>query len=153
MGGFYVKLIVNNNKKHMAQFKEIYKAGVCGNGAEALHAGAGKLVCCVQPMRLQVAKTSDEGIEKHLPVPAELPANVCSGKDGVKIKIGAVEHPMTPEHYIEWIEINTIDGKSGKKFLKPADLPESEFQTRMNIVGARAYCNVHGLWEIKIAAK
>ncbi|UMX48230.1 MAG: desulfoferrodoxin [Candidatus Nealsonbacteria bacterium DGGOD1a] len=137
----------------MAQFKEIYKCAVCGNIVEVLRAGAGQLVCCGQPMELQVAKTSDEGTEKHLPALAELPANVCSGKDGVKIKIGAVEHPMTPEHYIEWIEIDTIDGKSGKKFLKPADLPESEFQTRMNIVGARAYCNVHGLWEIKIAAK
>ncbi|MGB2631608.1 MAG: desulfoferrodoxin [Minisyncoccales bacterium] len=135
----------------MAQFKEIYKCAVCGNIVEVLHAGAGELVCCGQPMQLQVAKTSDQGTEKHLPVLAELPANVCSGKDGVKIKIGAAEHPMTPEHYIEWIEIDTIDGKSGKKFLKPGDLPESEFQTRMNITGARAYCNVHGLWEMKMA--
>jgi superoxide reductase len=133
----------------MAQFKEIYKCAVCGNIVEVLHGGKGQLVCCGQPMELQVAKTQDTGSEKHLPVIAQLPANVCHGKDGVKIKIGAVEHPMTPEHYIEWIEIDTIDGKSGKKFLKPGDKPESEFQTRMNIVGARAYCNIHGLWEMK----
>ena len=137
----------------MAQFKEIYKCAVCGNIVEVLHAGGGQLVCCGQPMGLQVAKTVDAGSEKHLPVIVELPANVCHGKDGVKIKIGAVEHPMTPEHYIEWIEIDTIDGKSGKKFLKPGDKPESEFQTRMNIVGARAYCNVHGLWEMEIPAQ
>jgi superoxide reductase len=137
----------------MAQFKEIYKCAVCGNIVEVLHAGGGQLVCCGQPMELQVAKTTDQGTEKHLPVIVELPANVCHGKDGVIIKIGAVEHPMTADHYIEWIEIDTIDGKSGKKFLKHGDKPESEFQTRMNIVGARAYCNVHGLWEMKIAAK
>ena len=137
----------------MAQFKEIYKCAVCGNIVEVLHAGGGELVCCGQPMGLQVAKTMDQGTEKHLPVIVELPANVCHGKDGVKIKIGAVEHPMTPEHYIEWIEIDTVDGKSGKKFLKPGDKPESEFQTRMNIAGARAYCNIHGLWEMKMSDK
>jgi len=134
----------------MAQFKEIYRCAVCGNIVEVLHAGGGQLVCCGQPMQLQAAKNSDQGAEKHLPVIEELPANVCHGKDGVKIKIGAVEHPMTADHYIEWIEIDTIDGKSGKKFLKPGDKPESEFQTRMNITGARAYCNVHGLWEMNV---
>ena len=137
----------------MAQFKEIYRCAVCGNIIEVLHAGGGQLVCCGKAMELQVAKTTDQGTEKHLPVIVELPANVCHGKDGVKIKIGALEHPMTPEHYIEWIEIDTVDGKSGKKFLKPGDKPESEFQTRMNIVGARAYCNVHGLWEMKMESK
>jgi superoxide reductase len=137
----------------MTEFKQIYKCAVCGNIVEVLHAGGGELVCCGQAMELQAAKSQDIGSEKHLPVIVELPANVCHGKDGVKIKIGAVEHPMTPEHHIEWIEIDTVDGKSGKKFLKPGDKPESEFQTRTNILGARAYCNVHGLWEMKIADK
>lgn len=137
----------------MAKFKEIYKCAVCGNIVEVLHAGTGELVCCGKTMELQIAKTADIGSEKHLPVIVELPANACHGKDGVKIKIGAVEHPMTPEHHIEWIEIDTVDGKSGKKFLKPGDKPESVFQTRMDIVGARAYCNIHGLWEMKVSGK
>ena len=133
----------------MAQFREIYKCSVCGNIVEVLHAGAGQLVCCGKPMELQIAKSQDQGVEKHLPVIEELPANACRGKDGFKIKIGEQEHPMVAGHYIEWIEIITADGKAGKKFLKPGEKPESEFYTRMDVVGARAYCNVHGLWEMK----
>jgi len=136
----------------MAQFKEIYKCAVCGNVVEVLDAGGGTMVCCGQPMTLMAAKTVDVGAEKHVPVVVDLPASACSVKDGVKIKVGAVEHPMTPEHHIEWIEIDTGDGKAGKKFLKPGDKPESDFYTRINVVGARAYCNIHGLWEMKSAS-
>jgi len=133
----------------MTQFKQIYKCPVCGNIVEILDAGNGQLICCGQPMQLMEAHTQDTGAEKHVPVVEDLPATACQDKDGVKIKIGAVEHPMTPEHHIEWIEINTGDGKAGKKFLNPGDKPESNFYTRINVLGARAYCNVHGLWEMK----
>jgi superoxide reductase len=133
----------------MAKLKEIYKCAVCGNIVEVLHGGAGQLVCCGQPMDLMAAKNVDQGAEKHVPVVVDLPASTCRVKDGVKIKVGEVEHPMTLEHYIEWIEIDTGDGKAGKKFLKPGDLPESDFYTRVNVLGARAYCNIHGLWEMK----
>ncbi len=127
--------------------KQIYKCDVCGNIVEVLHIGVGELVCCNQPMNLQEPKTNEEGVEKHLPVINELPANVCQGKDGFKIKIGEEEHPQEENHYIEWIEINTADGKSGKKFLKPGDAPEADFYTRINITSVRVYCNIHGLWE------
>ena len=131
----------------MTQIKEIYKCNVCGNITEVLHSGVGELVCCGQPMQLMKPKNSDDGTEKHLPVIDELPANVCQGKDGFKVKVGEEPHPMTEEHYIEWIEINPSDNKSGKKFLKPGDSPEAEFYTRVKTVKARAYCNIHGLWE------
>ena len=134
----------------MTQLKQIYKCSVCGNVVEVLHTGAGELVCCGKPMDLMAAKSKEEGTEKHLPVIEELPANMCQGKDGVKIKIGEQEHPMEENHYIEWIEIITEDGKSGKKFLKPGDKPEVDFYTRIKVIGARAYCNVHGLWEVKL---
>jgi len=111
----------------MTQFKQIYKCPVCGNIVEILDAGNGQLICCGQPMQLMEAHTQDTGAEKHVPVVEDLPATACQDKDGVKIKIGAVEHPMTPEHHIEWIEINTGDGKAGKKFLNPGDKPELIF--------------------------
>jgi superoxide reductase len=131
----------------MTEKKQIYKCEICGNIVEVLHTGIGELVCCNQPMKLEVVKTKEEGLEKHLPVIEELPANVCAGKDGFVIKIGDVEHPMEENHFIEWIEINTKDGKSGKKFLKPGERPVAEFYTRVDILGVRAYCNIHGLWE------
>lgn len=133
----------------MTKQTQVYKCSVCGNVVEVLHAAAGELVCCGQPMQLQEAKATDEGQEKHLPVKEEMSANVCQGKDGVIIKVGSVAHPMAEAHYIEWIEIITADGRRGKRFLSPGDKPEVEFHTRQKVVGARAYCNVHGLWEAR----
>lgn len=131
----------------MTNINQIYKCEVCDNVVEVLHAGIGELVCCNEPMKLLKEKNKDEGLEKHLPIIEELPAQVCQGKDGVKIKVGSVVHPMEEDHYIEWIEIITADGKRGKKFLKPKAAPEVEFYTRKDVVAARAYCNVHGLWQ------
>ncbi len=133
----------------MTEIKQIYKCNICGNIVEVLHAGVGEIVCCNQPMELLYAKVKDEGTEKHLPVIEELPANICQNKDGVKIKVGETIHPMEEQHYIEWIEINTFEAKSGKKFLKPGDKPMVDFYTRMKVAKVRAYCNVHGLWEKK----
>ncbi len=135
----------------MTKQKQIYKCFVCGNIVEVLHPGAGELVCCNEPMKLMEEKQQEdqEIEEKHVPVIQELPSNDCLGKDGFKVKIGEVEHPMQENHYIEWIEVNTVEGKSGKKFLKPGDEPESIFQTRVDLKKVRAYCNVHGLWSFE----
>ncbi len=112
---------------------------VCGNIVEVLHAGRGQLVCCGQPMRLMEAKKSDEGKEKHLPV-------VERDGDRVVVKVGSVEHPMEENHYIEWIEV-VADGRVYRKQLKPGDKPEAEFTVDAGGITARAYCNVHGLWQ------
>ena len=134
----------------MTKKNEIYKCNICGNIVEVLHIGAGKLVCCGQPMKLIEEKEKDEAKEKHLPVIEILPAKVCQGRDGIKVKIGEDPHPMEENHFIEWIEVKTADNKIGKKFLKPGDKPETEFNTRAEIKEVRAYCNIHGLWKIAL---
>ena len=57
---------------------------------------------------------------------------------------------MTPEHYIEWIEIITAH-RTYKKFFNPdparPDQPIAVFDIEAEIICARAYCNVHGLWK------
>ncbi len=131
----------------MTNKKQIYRCNICGNIVEIVHSGVGQLVCCNENMELLEEKEKEEGTEKHLPLITELPANVCQEKDGFKVKIGEIEHPSDENHYIEWIEINTEDGKSGKKFLVPGDKPEVDFYTRMKVTGVRAYCNIHGLWK------
>ena len=121
--------------------KQIYKCSICGNITEVLHAGVGELVCCDQPMMLMAEKTEDVGMEKHVPV-------IEKTSTGVRVKVGSVPHPMEEKHYIEWIEI-TADGKTCKKFLKPGDKPEAEFETTAKSIQAREYCNVHGTWKTK----
>ena len=125
----------------MTQLHQIYKCNVCGNIVEVLHEGDGQLVCCGQPMELLGEKTEDVGYEKHVPV-IEKTAN------GIRVKVGAIPHPMEKTHYIEWIEI-IVNGKAYQQFLKPGDKPEAEFKIETDKVRAREYCNIHGLWRTK----
>ncbi len=118
----------------MTQKNQIWKCEICGNIIEVLHEGADSLVCCGQPMKLQQENTVDASKEKHVPV-----------IEGNKIKVGSIEHPMTEEHYIEWIEATPEESKTLRVFLKPGQTPEKEFCFKP--ISARAYCNVHGLWK------
>lgn len=125
----------------MTKLKQIYKCKACGNIVEIVNEGVGELVCCNQPMKLLEENTEDQGMEKHVPVIVE--------EDGkITVKVGDVEHPMTEEHYIQWIEI-TVDGISCKKFLTPEEAPKAVFTVPGSYkeISAREYCNVHGLWK------
>lgn len=124
----------------MTQLNEIYVCAVCANQVEVTHAGAGELVCCGQPMKLQQPATSDGAAEKHVPVIEKV-------EGGYHVKIGSVEHPSTQAHYIEWIELICSCGKVQRKYLKPGDKPEAFFKTEAPKVTAREYCNLHGLWK------
>jgi superoxide reductase len=110
---------------------------------EVVHASAGELVCCGKPMVLQMPNTVEAANEKHIPV--------IEQKDGgYLVKIGEVPHPMIPEHYIEFIEVMTASGKIGRKYLKPGEAPEAQFNNcKEEIIFAREYCNIHGLWQTK----
>lgn len=124
------------------QTLEVYKCSVCGNLVEVIHVGGGELVCCGQPMVLQVENTVDAAKEKHVPV-------IEKTNNGILVKIGAVPHPMEEKHYIEWIEL-IVDGVACRKFLKPGDKPEAFFEVKADNVTAREYCNLHGLWSAKV---
>ena len=123
----------------MAKKLEIYKCTVCGNIVEVIHGGIGELVCCGKPMELLDEKTADAATEKHVPVIEKIDS-------GYKVKVGSVPHPMQEEHYIEWIEL-LADGKAYRQFLSAGDAPEAIFNVEADSVGAREYCNVHGLWK------
>jgi superoxide reductase len=124
----------------MAETLQVYKCEVCGNIIEVLHAGAGELVCCGQPMKLFVENTVDAAKEKHVPV-------IEKSAEGIKVKVGSVNHPMEEKHYIEWIEV-IAGGKSYRQFLKPGETPEAAFCVESGSVTAvREYCNLHGLWK------
>ncbi len=123
----------------MAKKLEIYKCSVCANIVEVVHGGVGELVCCGKPMELLDEKTADAATEKHVPVIEKIDS-------GYKVKVGSVPHPMQEEHYIEWIEL-LADGKAYRQFLSAGDAPEAIFNVEADSVGAREYCNVHGLWK------
>jgi superoxide reductase len=125
----------------MTELRQVYRCSICGNIVEVVHTGVGQLVCCGQPMELLKEKTEDVGLEKHVPVIERI-------GNKVKVRVGSVPHPMEEKHYIEWIQI-VADGISCRKFLKPGQRPEAEFETTAEKIEAREYCNIHGLWKTK----
>ncbi|MDD5476158.1 MAG: desulfoferrodoxin [Syntrophales bacterium] len=123
----------------MAEKLGIYKCEMCGNIVEVLHAGKGELVCCGKPMGLLKAGEIDASLEKHVPV-------VEKTSGGFTVTVGSTPHPMEEKHYIEWIDI-IADGRTCRKFLKPGEVAEAEFHVDAEVVTAREYCNLHGLWK------
>ena len=123
----------------MTKRLQIYKCEICGNIVEVLHKGVGELVCCNQPMKLREENTVDAAQEKHVPV-------VKKTVDGIIVQVGSIPHPMEEKHYIEWIEIIT-DREIYRHFLKPGDKPETLFKIKAEVISAREYCNLHGLWK------
>ena len=124
----------------MAERLQVYKCNVCGNIVEVVHSGVGELVCCGQPMVLQAENTVDAAVEKHVPV-------VEKTGEGIKVTVGSVPHPMTDEHYIEWVEV-VAGGKSYTEFLKPGGEPTATFCVKAeDVTMVREYCNLHGHWK------
>ena len=119
--------------------QKFLKCNVCGNLVEQINATAVPIMCCGQPMMELKAGTTDGAAEKHVPV-YEVNGNV------VTVKVGSVEHPMTPEHYIQWIDIQTTGGIQ-RVNLTPNDKPEATFTINEGdeVVAVYEYCNLHGL--------
>lgn len=122
----------------MSKRREIYYSKNCGITLETLGEG-GELECCGEKLEKLVGNTTEAAVEKHIPV-------IEAIEGGYKVVVGSVEHPMTEEHLIEWIELNE-DDKVQIKFLNPGDKPVAEFKTDAKNVSARAFCNLHGLWK------
>jgi superoxide reductase len=96
-------------------------------------------------MKHQAAGAVDAAKEKHVPV-----AEKSDG--GIKVKVGAVPHPMEEKHLIQWVEV-LGEGFSARRFLKAGDAPEVEFRCGCACPGkveVREYCNLHGLWKTEI---
>lgn len=90
-------------------------------------------------------ETTAEGAgEKHLPV---------AEKEGTEIivSVGSVLHPMSEEHSIEWVYLETSQGGQIKP-LKHTEEPKVKFALAEGetAVAAYAYCNLHGFWKTEI---
>lgn len=113
----------------------------CGNIVAMIKESGVPLVCCGQKMTELIPGTSDGAVEKHLPV-------FTVEGNNVNVNVGSVDHPMTDEHYIEWIAIETVKGAQ-RKCLNPGDAPKAQFTLTNDdtLVAVYAYCNLHGLWK------
>ena len=122
---------------------KLLKCQKCGKIIIVLDEGSPSTICCGEDMIELVPRSIDGAIEKHVPV-------VDIKDNELNIKVGEVEHPMTEEHYIKFIIIETTKGYMIKK-LNPNDKPEARFILAYNeeYINTYAYCNLHGLWNNK----
>ena len=120
---------------------KFYKCNHCQNLIEMVDDRKVNPVCCGEKMMELVPGKVDASLEKHVPV--------VEVKDGVvEVMVGSVAHPMTEEHLIEWIVVETDKGVY-RKNLKAGEAPMARFVLLDDekVVNVYAYCNLHGLWQ------
>ena len=119
---------------------KFYRCKHCGQIIAIVKKTGAKVVCCGEEMEEIIPGSVDASLEKHVPV-YEVKGNE------VIVKIGSVDHPMIPEHYIEWVAIQTNNGNQ-RKTLKPNEAPVVKFALGEGdkVEAVYAYCNLHGLW-------
>lgn len=119
----------------------LYRCKHCGNIIIKLVDSTVPVVCCGEKMEELIPSSVDAAVEKHVPV--------VKIEDGiVRVSVGSVEHPMTAEHYISHVILETNAGIQIAE-LHPEDKPEAVFSLvkGAEIITAYAYCNLHGLWK------
>lgn len=118
---------------------EFYICPVCGK-LHVMPEGMGCYPCCGRfPEKISVV-TGGEGSEKHVPVFTFM-------REGCTLTVGAVEHPMTEDHYITHIILLTEQGYWAEG-LCPGAAPTASFSVPDGdrVVRAYAHCNKHGMW-------
>lgn len=122
---------------------KLYKCNHCGQIIAVIKDSGVNVVCCGDKMVEIVPNTVEASVEKHVPV-VSIDGNL------VTVTVGSTIHPMTKEHYIEWIILSTNRGNHRFE-LKPDMEPSVVFALAPGeeVVNCYSYCNLHGLWSLK----
>ncbi len=119
---------------------EFYICKHCGNIITKLTDHHTPVSCCGEVMNKLLPNTTEAATEKHKPV--------IVMEDGHKYAVvGSTVHPMTAEHYIEWIVVDYGDHYR-VHHLNPGDEPKVKLCKKCEVVDIYAYCNLHGLWKM-----
>ena len=123
---------------------KFYQCNHCGNVAVKPYDKGVPLMCCGEKMTELTANTVDAAVEKHVPV-------VTVEGSAVHVVVGEVAHPMTEEHQISFIALETKNGYQIVE-LAPTDEPKADFALAEGdeIVAVYEYCNLHGLWKATV---
>ncbi len=115
------------------------KCDRCGNLVGLVEEKGVPMMCCGMKMEEIVPGSVDASTEKHVPEVTVEGNKVC-------VTVGSVEHPMTEEHFIGWIAIETEQGNQRKTLQA---VPKAEFMLcdGDKVLNVFAYCNLHGLWK------
>ena len=113
----------------------------CGNIIAMIKNQGVPINCCGESMKEIIAGTSEGAKEKHIPV-------YHINGETVTVSVGETEHPMAPEHYIDWVCMETEEGFQFKK-LKSDMPPKVSFSLTKDdkLKSVYAFCNLHSLWK------
>ena len=115
----------------------------CGNIVGMIHNSGVPMMCCGQKMTKLEAGVVEASHEKHIPV-------VTVEGNTVRVNVGSVTHPMSEEHHIAWVYLQTNRGGQ-RKCLDVTAAPEVTFALADETpVAVYAYCNLHGLWKTEL---
>ena len=123
---------------------KFYKCMHCGNIAIKVVDKGVPLVCCGEPMVELVPDTQDASLEKHVP-------DVHVEGNHIHVNIGSVDHPMEPEHYIQFICLIKDAGYEIHPLIA-GDAPATDFYLGQGekALSVYEYCNIHGLWKLDL---
>ena len=122
---------------------KFYICEKCGNIVGMIHNGGVPMMCCGQKMTKLEAGVVEASHEKHIPV-------VVVEGNTVRVNVGSVTHPMSEEHHIAWVYLQTNRGGQ-RKCLDVTGAPEVIFALADETpVAVYAYCNLHGLWKTNL---
>ena len=119
---------------------KFFKCSHCGNIIAFMENKGVPVMCCGQKMDEIIPGSVDAAAEKHVPV-------ITVEANTVTVTVGDIAHPMTEEHHIAWIVLETKNGFQ-KRNLDFTGEPKAVFAiTDDELVAVYAYCNLHGLWK------
>lgn len=120
-----------------------YRCCCCGNIVNMMRDAGVPMCCCGRKMEMLCPNSVNANPTVHKPVIAFENNTLC-------VEVGAQPHPMIPEHYIQWIFLQTENGGQFR-WLMPGEQPQAAFSLCADPpVAAYAYCNLHGLWMTEI---
>ena len=121
---------------------KFFKCNTCGNVIIKLVDSRVPVVCCGKPMEELTPNTVDAATEKHVPVVTRIDDN------HIKVEVGSVAHPMSEEHHIAFIYVET---ENGGIRIDLKDKPEAVvYLGEAKPVAVYEYWNLHGLWKIEL---
>lgn len=120
---------------------KFYRCDKCGNIIVKVEDSGMKPFCCGSVMQelFPQSNEKDDG-EKHVPF--------CKlDENKLHVCVGTTLHPHVPEHYIQWIYVETTKG-GYLRYLSAEEEPKACFCLceGEKVKAVYAYCNIHGFW-------
>lgn len=122
-----------------------YSCPSCGTIVGMIHDGGAPLICCGDEMELLKPHTvNDEGAKTHLP-------HVTMDEYRVHVTVGDESHPMSEDHSIAWVYLQTDRGGQRKCFSTKNHSNGKELTVSFALadehpIAVYSYCDKHGLW-------